>query len=302
MLKIIFIFAIFISTLTAASVSATMENIRSFPLNVNNINLKAKINYSSENLDIFGVLDDDNGNASDHGSLGDLTALGLSVGYGYKEYMSLFYNLEFQNFDYAGESLQNNHHDLFVKLNIYNNPSSFLETFTTDIGIIHNGANDLMITGSDLGISKMSSMSDNSFYIRALTGTKIMSSILDFYLGLKYTKINTKIDSISYDRNEFSLNGGFQYTLELGNYLIETGYEYIKLFNRDIGADKNNNHIFNLILSYVINKQLLVSVGGKFFIHQYNGVIPYLYNEKIENSSSQKHGFAIVGFVYNFDI
>ncbi len=129
-----------------------------------------------------------------------------------------------------------------------------------------------------------------------------MSSVLDIYLGLKHTSINSKLDSLSYDRTEFALNGGFQYTIELGSFLIETGYEYIRLFNRDVTNKNKNNHVFNLTLSKALSNRLLLFIGSKFYSHQYNGVIPYLYNEKTKNEFSQKFGYATFGFVYNFNL
>jgi len=175
-------------------------------------------------------------------------------------------------------------------------------TFSTDLGLVYNSANELSISGSNLGISKMSDLSDNSFYIRLLTGSKINSSILDFYLGLKHTTINTKLDSIKYNRNEVALNVGFQYTLELKEFLIETGYEYIRLFSRDIDNVKKSNNVFNLTLSRALNQELLIFIGIKYFSNQYNGIIPYLYNEKTRNGFNQKFGYSTIGFVYSFDL
>ncbi|MNN81568.1 hypothetical protein D3C81_1984060 [compost metagenome] len=36
-------------------------------------------------------------------------------------------------------------------------------------------------------------------------------------------------------------------------------------------------------------------------LHQFNGVIPYLYNKYTKNKYDKKYGYAKVGFVYNFD-
>jgi hypothetical protein len=302
MKKIILIILIYTGSIYAIDVAPTANIISSYTLKKNNVFIKTNLNLVSDNLDIFGIINDNNGNSDSHGSIGDLNGLALSLGYGFEEHISFFYNLELLNLDYAGEDLKNSYQDIFIKLNLYNNPSAVLETFSTDIGIMRNSSNDLVITGSNLGINKMSNMSDNSFYIRTITGTKIKSSILDFFLGIKYTKINTQLDSKSYSRNEFALNSGFQYTLELGRYIIETGYEYIKLFSRDIDSVDDINHIFNLSISYAINNQLIIFIGSKLFNHQFNGIIPYLHNEKTINTFDQRYGYGSVGFVYNFNI
>ncbi len=293
MFKLISVLFLLLSFSYATDVSQTSQNIRSYPL----LEKKLAIKASSS---IFNNGED--GSAANHGNIGDINNLNLSLGYGYSKHISFLYDFEYQSLDYAGESLKNKKNELFVKLNIYHNPSAFIDTFSTDLGFIHNSANDLTITGSSLGISKIDDMSDSSFYMRLLAGSKIRSSILDFYLGLKFSAIDTKLDGISHDRDEMAINAGFQYTIELGSFLVETGYEYIRLFSRDVDNADSSNHVLNLTISKVLSPQLLVFVGSKYYLHQYNGVIPYLYNEKSKNSFSQKFGYATFGLVYNFDL
>ena len=288
--------------LYSAEISATSQIIRSYPLPAESGYVKSELNIISKDLDLFNIRGDKVGSASEHGSIGDLNGLNLQAGIGLYEHISVIYDAQFLRVDYAGESLKNNKHELFTKLNIYQNPHAMFDTISSDIGLIHNSADDLSITGSSLGISKMDDMSDSSLYVRLLAGSKIRSSILDFYLGFKYTTIDGRIDTTTYDRNEVALNTGLQYTLELGSFLIEAGYEYLRLFSRDIDSGENSNHILNLTFSKAINTKLLLYLGSKLYLHQYNGVIPYLYNEKTKDRFDQKFGYATIGFVYNFDL
>lgn len=301
MFKLISILFLLLSLGQATEVSQTSQNIRSYPLLAEKLGVKASYSIINSGLDIFSIRSTNNGTATQHGSLGNMNKLNLSLGYGYNDHISFLYDFEYQDLDYAGENLKNKKNELFVKLNIYHNPSAFIDTFSTDFGYIYNSANDLSITGSSLGISKMDDMSDSSFYMRLLAGSKIMSSVLDFYLGLKFTAVDAKLDGIDHDRNEVAVNAGFQYTIELGSFLIETGYEYIRLFSRDIDHGENSNHVLNLALSKVLSSDLLMFMGIKYYTKQYNGVIPYLYNEKTKNSLNQKYGHATVGLIYNFD-
>ncbi|MCH9814502.1 MAG: hypothetical protein K0U47_11245, partial [Epsilonproteobacteria bacterium] len=230
-----FLFILFTMTqLYSAEISATSQIIRSYPLPAESGYVKSELNIISKDLDLFNIRGDKVGSASEHGSIGDLNGLNLQAGIGLYEHISVIYDAQFLRVDYAGESLKNNKHELFTKLNIYQNPHAMFDTISSDIGLIHNSADDLSITGSSLGISKMDDMSDSSLYVRLLAGSKIRSSILDFYLGFKYTTIDGRIDTTTYDRNEVALNTGLQYTLELGSFLIEAGYEYLRLFSRDI--------------------------------------------------------------------
>jgi hypothetical protein len=301
MFKIISSLLLLLSFANATDVSQTSQDIRSYPFVENKMGIRASYSMVNSGLDIFGIRAGDVGEASDHGSFGNLNRLDVSLGYGYNEYVSIVGDIEYQDLEYAGESLKNTKEEIFVKLNIYHNPSAMIDTFSTDIGFIHNGANDLTIQNSSLGISKMDDMSDSSFYMRFLAGTKIMTSVLDFYLGLKFTDINTKLNTISYDRSEVVVTGGFQYTAEIGSFLLNSGWEYIRLVNRDVENIQNSNHIFNLSLSKILGDNILTYIGLKYFIHQYNGVIPYLYNDKTKKEFGGKYGYATIGFVYNFD-
>ena len=301
MFKIISVLFLLLSFAKAIDIAQTSQNIRSYPFVENKVGIKASYNVINSGMDIFSIRSDSNGEASSHGSLGGLNGLNLSLGYGYSEHVSFLYDMNYQDFDYASTSLKNNRQEIMIKLNLYHNPSAMMDTYSADFGFIQNSANDLTISGSSLGISKMDDMSDSSFYMRLLAGSKIMYSVLDFYLGLKFTTIDTKLDGVSHDRSEVAINAGFQYAIELGNFLVEAGYEYIRLVNREVENVNKNNHILNLTLSRVFNRDLLIFIGSKYYIHQYNGVIPYLYNEKTKNIFNQKFGYATVGFIYNFD-
>ena len=168
---------------------------------------------------------------------------------------------------------------------------------------------------------RIGNLEDNSFYMRFLTGFHYETNILDLYTGLKYTKINTNVsiephdaepmntqlrnagyEPVNLDRNEKTWFLGFNYTVEFGNFILDTNYEYLTIWGHGDDVKKtDDNHIVNAALSYVINQNLLVFVGGKLMLHQFNGVIPYLYNKYTKNKYDKKYGYAKVGFVYNFD-
>jgi len=168
---------------------------------------------------------------------------------------------------------------------------------------------------------RIGDLQDNSLYFRLLTGFNYETNIVDLYTGLKYTKINTTVsiephdaepmntqlrnagyEPVNLDRNEKTWFLGFNYTVEFGNFILDTNYEYLTIWGRNSALKKtDDNHIVNAALSYIVNKNLLVFVGGKLMLHQFNGVIPYLYNKYTKNKYDKKYGYAKVGFVYNFD-
>ncbi len=161
-------------------------------------------------------------------------------------------------------------------------------------------------------------LSDNSLYFRFLAGIRKGRSILDFYTGLKYVDINGEIslepssNNIIKDkvyqfaksdisRNEKQALIGLSYKVEVGSFLFDFNYEYNRIFGRDIVNDNNHNNIINASLSTVVTKNLLIFVGGKLMLNQFNGVIPYLYNEYTAHKYDKKYGYMKVGFLYNFD-
>ncbi len=349
------------STLSAMEHALTTSDIRSFPLQKGHIGIRASYNRINDDIDIFDIKQKELGSTAKFGTIGDATGLDLSLAYGATEFYSLFYNYERLNLHYIDTILHNNKNELYLKVNIYQNPMNFFETFSADIGYVRNSADDLDIKNRDRlnsmiqkvnpipGLSidgpeikyknssivfldpktnkavspfvRIGDLSDNAFYLRFLTGMHYETNIFDLYAGLKYTSINTTIsiephdnktlqnilnskgyESVDLDRNEKTFFLGFNYTVEFGSFIFDANYEYLTIWGRDDDVKKTqDNHIINSALSYIVNKNLLIFVGGKLMLHQFNGVIPYLYNKYTKNKYTKKYGYARVGLVYNFD-
>jgi tetrahydromethanopterin S-methyltransferase subunit G len=153
---------------------------------------------------------------------------------------------------------------------------------------------------------------DSSKYIRVLTGYYTKHSTVNFFAGIKQTKIsslittNDEILEISdkfnkrLDRNENMLFAGFSFTKEYNTKILEFSYEYDK-FDRDDNLDYiNSNHIINIGLSKIVNENLLMFINGKLMYRQFNGQIPYLYNEYTQTSYDHKYGYAQAGLIISF--
>lgn len=157
---------------------------------------------------------------------------------------------------------------------------------------------------------------DDSFYTRVLTGFHTDESITDFYAGYKYTSIKNTITTTQeilslaqnegidlkkiLDRDEAMLFLGFNYSINVDKFIYEFSYEYDH-FLRDGGLGYvNYNHIFNAHISYILRKDLLISVGGKILYRQLNGEIPYLYNKYTQTTFDHKYGYATLGLQYRF--
>ena len=356
---------LFSQNLPATEQALTTSDIRSFPLPKDRIGIRANYNRINDTIDIFDIKQKELGSTANFGSIGDSSGLDLSLAYGMSEFYSFYYNFERLNLHYIDSKLKNNKNELYAKVNIYQNPMSFFETLSADIGFVRNSASDLdikdrtqlnkmiqkvnpipglSIDGSIIKYKntaitlldpvtnkavspfvRIGDMADNSLYLRLLTGFHYETNIVDLYSGLKYTSITTRVSlepertielspinntlknegyaPVDLDRNEKTFFLGFNYTVEFSSFIFDLNYEYLTIWGREDDVKKtDDNHIVNSALSYIINKNLLVFVGGKLMLHQFNGVIPYLYNKYTKNKYDKKYGYAKVGFVYNFDI
>jgi hypothetical protein len=345
----------------ATEQALTTTDIRSFPLEKGHIGVRASYNRINDEIDILDIKQKELGSTANFGTIGDSSGIDLSLAYGAGEFYSLFYNYERLNLHYIDSVLHNNKNDIYLKVNIYQNPTNFFETLSADIGFVRNSSGalnikenkqlntmiqkvnpipGLSINGSEIkykGSSiifldpktnkavspfvRIGDLSDNSLYLRLLTGFNYETNIFDLYAGLKYTSINTKItiepqnvntlqdilrkkgyEPVDLSRNEKIFSLGFNYTVEFSSFIFDLNYEYLNIWGRNAAIKKTqDNHIVNSALSYIVNKNMLVFIGGKLMLHQFNGVIPYLYNKYTKNKYTKKYGYAKVGIVYNFD-
>lgn len=352
----------FYSQLVASGVSLTTTSIRSSLMSENRLGVRFSYNRINDTIDIFDIKQKELGSTAKFGSIGDSSGMDLSLAYGVNEFTSIFYNFKYLRLHYIDNILKNKKNEIFAKVGIYSNPMSFFENFSADIGFVRNAAGNLDIKSSTQlnsmiskvnpieGLSidgsvmsyknnklsvrdditnepiypfvRIGDMSDNSFYIRLLTGFSYETNIFDIYGGIKYTSINTTVSiqpkknasklqeilknagykDVTLDRNEKSAFFGFNYTVEFNSFIFDANYEYLTIWGRDKEIKKtDNNHIINSALSYIVNNEFLIYIGGKLMINQFNGVIPYLYNKYTKNKYDKKYGYAKVGFVYNFD-
>jgi hypothetical protein len=147
-LLISFLFSASTTTLYANEPALTTTEIRSFPLEKGDLGLKFSYNRINDTIDILNIKQKELGTTENYGSIGDSSGIDLSLAYGTNEYLSLFYNYNYLGLHYIDEKLKNHKNEFYLKLNIYRNPMSFFETFSTDIGFVRNSAEDLSITSS----------------------------------------------------------------------------------------------------------------------------------------------------------
>jgi hypothetical protein len=285
----------FISTLSVASardIASTTEDIRAFVLQKDTATIRGAYHASNGAVDVLNL--NSQPDAGDrYSALDNATGVDFSIAYGIHKHISLYYNFQAFNIDYVGEKLKNRQHDIYTRINFYDDPQNHFDDFSIDLGYLHNASTDLN--------SEMTDLSDNSFYIRLLVGSRFQTALLNFYAGFKYSSIDSTLLNQDASRDEKSVNLGFTHTIEFSNTILDTGYEYIRLFNRESDISENkSNHIIKMKLSHPIDDALLIYIGSTVMLNQFNGLIPYLYNNKTQSSFDKTYNYVSVGFVYNF--
>ena len=82
------------------------------------------------------------------------------------------------------------------------------------------------------------------------------------------------------------------------NLLGTAEYFYMHL-NRENSLNRvDDNHVLKGNISYFINDYLAISLLGEYYHHQYNGIIPFLYNEYTEGGFDKKYGEMSIGLTY----
>ena len=182
---------------------------------------------------------------------------------------------------------------------------------TTSYGVLKNGRPGLKFT--------IKNMSDITPFIRLTAGKRYGIFRPNLFLEYGYTSIESKLDSnvkaylpeeisnrvprlpIDLSRHENFLKAGFGFT---ANFPLKTTamleYNYIKLF-RDNDLDYvDYNHVLKAEINYAVNARLFFNIGGMYYYRQFNGIMPFLYNDYSQTSFDHRYGRAHIGFTLLF--
>lgn len=177
------------------------------------------------------------------------------------------------------------------------------------IGSDLKGFIDKQIDNAKESYISLTDTNDKSTYIRLLIGFYDNDSITDFYIGIKNTKVESilkaKIDTLpsvvkSLNHTETSYFLGFNYSISKNKIAYEINYEYER-FNRDKKLDYiNYNHIIKTSISYAITRNIFITLNSKLMYRQFNGQIPYMYNQYTQTTFDHKYGYTGIGLHYLF--
>ena len=359
-----FLLLISVVTLSATEITPATNDISAFPIPKDKLSIKGSFNYLDKDIDLFNSISKSaNKDYGYIGKLsgGDLSFRygihrHISIFYNFQALNIDYFNQDLTNiknelfarvnfydvpnyiFDVfsidvgvirnASSNLNINDASSFVKLTKKIRPN--LENLNDLNGnLLYKGktiSNQIdQKTGQSLSPKlAISDLSDNSFFIRFLWGNRFTNSLFNFYTGLKYSDVSTKIayspkssQNPSYKelssafgkdddlgRSEKDIFAGINFIFETQNYIFDLNYEYDRLFGRGniTLGDHNHNNIFDINIAAKINRDLLVYVGGKAMTNQFNSVIPYMYNDYTQDSFGDRYGYVKLGFIYNFDL
>jgi hypothetical protein len=163
-------------------------------------------------------------------------------------------------------------------------------------------------------------MKDFSNYYRLTIGKAFKIFYPNFYLEYGKTKINTKIDSniikmipdkyknrfpdlpYNLDRNENYYKFGFSLFIKTPcRTLTQIEYSYIKINRKQSLNYIDYNHILKGKIGYFINRNIILTFGGKLLYRQFNGEIPFLYNKYSQTTFDHPYGWIQFGITFIWD-
>ena len=166
---------------------------------------------------------------------------------------------------------------------------------------------------------RIENLKDESYYLRIMFGKKFSKGKMDIYGGVKKTKVYTDIsiepsnhklikDAIkkfnisipNLYRDETTYFLGINEAFEYKSFLFEVGYEYNYIDREKELNFQRNNHIIDMAISKIISPYMLIYIGGKILLKQFNSIVPYLYNKYTQTQFDKKYGYAKIGIVWSF--
>jgi len=118
---------------------------------------------------------------------------------------------------------------------------------------------------------------------------------------LDYMESNNLSDHFDISRTETMLTFGLLLDYQFTDLVaLQTKYQYIKMFRDDHLQESDDNHNLALEVNYAITPTLSTYISGTVMSNQFNGVIPYFYDQYTQSTFDHKYGFVEVGFIVGF--
>ena len=221
------LFLLIATALCAKSINYAVSDIHTLTMPKDSLHITASYMLINDSIDLLSLKKSELGGSSNFDALGDMTGYEFGIAYGLRDDLMISYKINQQKITYNNNEFENTKNEIFARYNIFQNASAIFNSgVSLDAGFINNSLKNVYVTnindinelskrysndnfqivpnngGLDVVKNNQSTTlayypwvgledtSDNSFYLRALTGFHNDNSLYDFYIGMKYTKIN----------------------------------------------------------------------------------------------------------------
>ncbi|MGB5793391.1 hypothetical protein [Poseidonibacter sp.] len=323
-MKSLLLLSAFTLSAFAQDIVYTKDNTHAFLPKNGTVNLILSAEAINDTLDVFKVKESEVSTSSaNYDSLGDMTGINLELSYAFLDNFYLHTNYNRKDIGYLDSNLINNKFDISLRYQVFANEN---HAFAIDGGMDINIADDTTITDANTttnfankaGISvdssaplSMKDSQDFGLYTQAIYTYKADDFLFDLFAGYKQITIdaskyeyttgtgNSAVTTIA-SRDDGMLFAGLGLREKFGSFYTEVSYKYTKMLRIEGLKENLTNHIFDLNVTYPISDKVGIFLGGKIMTNQFNGEIPYLYNQYTQSSFDKKYGYASTGLIVKF--
>jgi len=195
------------------------------------------------------------------------------------------------------------------------NPDLSISDTGSDL-VFSDGTNDLTVSkdGRDPLQASIEDLLDHTWFIRLTVGKPLGPVLPNLFAEYGHNEIDSRVTSniaqylpasispavgelpLKLDRSEnyWKVGGNLHFNLpfDLQGYFE---YHYLRM-DRDNGLDfVDYNHVMKGNLAYFLTDYMAINLGATYYSRQFNGVIPFLYNEYTQSGFDHDYGVVHMG-------
>lgn len=182
--------------------------------------------------------------------------------------------------------------------------------------VFSDGTNLLPVSkaGRDPLAASIEDMEDLTWFVRLTIGEPFGPVLPNLFAEFGHTEVDSRVNSnvsqyipgtlvpavddlpLKLDRSEnyWKVGGSLHFNLpfDLQGYFE---YHYLRMDRNDSLDFIDYNHVFRGNLAYFLTDHLAINLGATYYSRQFNGVIPFLYNEYTQTGFDHDYGVLHVG-------
>jgi hypothetical protein len=182
--------------------------------------------------------------------------------------------------------------------------------------VFSDGTNLLPVSkaGRDPLAASIEDIEDLTWFVRLTIGEPFGAVLPNLFAEFGHTEVDSRVNSnvsqyipgtlvpavddlpLKLDRSEnyWKVGGNVHFNLpfDLQGYFE---YHYLRMDRNDSLDFIDYNHVFRGNLAYFLTDHLAINLGATYYSRQFNGVIPFLYNEYTQTGFDHDYGVLHVG-------